>query len=204
MDSEWLKAQFRLRPDKTKADLARALGLDRPAISKILAGGRQIKAAEYAGMRRFFGLPVDGERAVSRQAVVLQPLAEKGAGQGMAEAATDADAESWVVPASLFARRTRTAPENIRLFTVQEQAMMPLLAPGETVLVDLADGTPSPPGIFLVADGLGHIIRQCAHVPHSQPPQVRLSAADARHEAHTLPLASAGIVGRVIAKLQWL
>ena len=199
MDSEWLKTQFRLHPGKSKAELARALGLDRPAISKILAGGRQIKAAEYAGMRRFFGLPVDGERAVSPQAVVVQPLA----GGGLAEPPADG-AENWVMPASLFARRTRAAPENIRLFTVQEQAMMPLLAPGETVLVDLSDVTPSPPGVFLVADGLGHIIRQAAHVPHSQPPQVRLSAADARQESYTLPLARAGLVGRVIAKLQWL
>lgn len=56
MDSQWLQLQFRLNPDKTKADLARALGLEPPAISKILAGNRQIKAQEYVKMREFFGM----------------------------------------------------------------------------------------------------------------------------------------------------
>lgn len=196
----WLQTQFRLNPEKTKADLARALELDRPAVSKILAGTRQIKAAEYAAMRRFFGLPVDGERAVRPgQGVVLPPLAP----QGVADGAMAAD-EGWVLPATVLASRTRGRPENIRIFTVQESAMAPELLPGETVLVDLSDVTPSPPGIFVVADGLGHVIRRCAHIPQSKPPHIRLSAVDTAYEAYTVPLEKAGIVGRVIAKLQWL
>lgn len=199
MDSLWLQTQFRLNPEKSKAELAEALGLDRPAVSKILAGTRQIKAAEYAAMRRFFGLPVDGERAAKGgQSVTLQPLAP-----GLADGAASAD-DGWVMPASVLAQRTRGKPENIRIFTVQERAMAPDLLPGETVLVDLSDVTPSPPGIFVVSDGLGHIIRRCAHVPHSQPPQIRLSAADAGYESMTMATDRAGIVGRVIAKLQWL
>ncbi|MBU0859628.1 MAG: LexA family transcriptional regulator [Alphaproteobacteria bacterium] len=200
MDNQWLHTQFTLHPDKTKADLARALGLDRPAISKILAGTRQIKATEYAGMRRFFGLPVDGERAVDRgQSYVIQPLES-----GLKEPAVAGGADAWVMPASLFAHRTRTAPENIRIFTVQDNAMRPDLMPGETVLVDMADVTPAPPGIFLVSDGLGHIIRQCAPVPQARPPQIRLSALNAQYESYSLSPDRAGIIGRVIAKLQWL
>ncbi len=198
MDSLWLQTQFRLNPEKSKADLADALGLDRPAVSKILAGTRQIKAAEYAAMRRFFGLPVDGERAAKGgSTVTLQPLTA-----GMSDNPTSED--GWVMPASVLAQRTRGKPENIRIFTVQERAMAPELLPGETVLVDLSDVTPSPPGIFVVADGLGHIIRRCAHVPQSNPPQIRITAVDAQYESHTTDLARAGIVGRVIAKLQWL
>jgi transcriptional regulator with XRE-family HTH domain len=199
MDSLWLQTQFRLNPEKTKADLADALGLDRPAVSKILAGTRQIKAAEYAAMRRFFGLPVDGERAARPGATVtLQPLTT-----GLSDNNAGVD-DGWVMPASVLAQRTRGKPENIRIFTVQERAMVPELMPGETVLVDMADVTPSPPGIFVVADGLGHIIRRCAHVPQSNPPQIRITAADAQYESHTIGLSRAGIVGRVIAKLQWL
>lgn len=199
MDSLWLQTQFRLNPDKTKADLAEALGLDRPAVSKILAGTRQIKAAEYAGMRRFFGLPVDGERAAKPgSTVTLQPLV-----RGLSDNGGMAD-DGWVMPASVLAQRTRGRPENIRIFTVQERAMVPELLPGETVLVDMADTVPSPPGIFVVADGLGHIIRRVAHVPHSKPAQIRLSVMDAAYEPMTMPLDGAGIVGRVIAKLQWL
>lgn len=45
-----------MHPKKTKAQLARLLGLEPPAVSKILAGTRQIKAQEYMKMREFFCL----------------------------------------------------------------------------------------------------------------------------------------------------
>lgn len=205
MDNQWLQQQFRLHPGKSKAELAQALGLDRPAVSKILAGTRQIKAAEYAAMRRFFGLPVDGERAAAG-AYVLKPLGGAGREEGgLAEPAAAAPGEeAWVMPASLFAHRTKAAPGNIRLFTVRDAAMAPDLAPGETVLVDMGDLVPSPPGMFLVSDGVGHIIRQCAAVPQESPPLVKLAALNPKFESYILPAARTGIAGRVIAKLQWL
>lgn len=211
MDSEWLKTQFRLHPERTKAELAQALGIGAPGISKILAGTRQIKAHEYVAMRRFFGLPTDGERAVSAGGAragghyVLSPLApalhdrERGDGDDAED-----PAEAWMMPAGLLKSRTRAAPDKIRIFPVQETAMMPDLSPGEQVLVDLSDTRPSPPGLFVVSDGMGHIIRSCAHVPHSSPPAVRLSASDPKYEAYTLPLDRAGIIGRIIARLEWL
>lgn len=199
MDSEWLKTQFRLNPDKSKADLAVALGIGAPAISKMLAGTRQIKAGEYVQMRRFFGLPADGDSAAGgrKGRYVLEPL-------GLKEKDTATDGDSWVVPANLLSGRTAAAPDKIKIFTVAESAMAPDFAPGEQVLVDLSDQKPSPPGVFIVSDGIGHIIRRCEYVPRSQPPQVRLSTASGKFEPHVLPLKDAGLIGRVIAKLSWV
>lgn len=207
MDAEWLKTQLRLHPDRNKAALAKALGLEPPAVSKILSGRRQIKAQEYVAMRAFFGLPADGERAAQGTAggaagarsYVLEPLRP-----GMGEREPGGGAESWVMPASLFEARTRAPPEKIRIFAVHGDAMAPDYQPGEQVLVDLSDTVPSPAGVFVVSDGLGHIIRQCEYVPHSQPPEVRLSARNGRYEPYTRPLERAGIIGRVMAKLQWV
>lgn len=211
MDSQWLNTQFRLNPEKTKAGLAKALNLDAPAISKILAGTRQIKAHEYIGMRKFFGLPVDGEYAASgdrTKSYVLAPLSEdeeqekKHTGQALYDAPAPED--NWVMPASLFKSRTVAGPEQIRIFSVQENAMAPDFMPGEPVLVDLSDTKPSPPGVFLVSDGMAHIIRQISYVPHSDPPEIKLSAASPKYEPYTLSLKRTKIIGRVIAKLQWL
>lgn len=204
MDAAWLKTQFRLNPDKNKAGLAESLGLSASAVSKILAGTRQIKAHEYVGMRRYFGLPVDGAAAAREgdrapQGYVVAPL------EGMREQRTAAPSpESWIIPAHLLQGRTQAAPDKVRIFAVQEQAMAPDFMPGQHILVDLSDTQPSPPGVFVVADGLGQIIRQCEYVPQSQPPQVRLSARAPGFSATTLPLAQAGILGRVIARLEWL
>lgn len=200
MDSEWLKTQFRINPDKSKADLAAALGIGAPAISKMLAGVRQIKAGEYVQMRRFFGLPTDGDSAAggnTKDRYVLEPL-------GMKEKESAAAGDSWVIPANLLKGHTAAPPEKIRIFTVRESAMAPDFMPGEQVLVDLSDQKPSPPGVFIISDGIGHIIRRCEHVPQSQPPQVRLSTASGKFESHVLPLKDAGLVGRVIAKLSWV
>ena len=155
-------------------------------------------------MRRFFGLPTDGARAAGQGAgggksYVLSPL--EPAMQDKAETGED---DAWVMPAQLFENRTRAQPEQIRIFAVQEDAMAPDIARGEKVLVDLSDTRPSPAGTFVVSDGLGHIIRQCEYVPHSDPPAIRLSARNARYEPYTVALEKAEIIGRVIAKLQWL
>lgn len=200
MNKDWLKAQFGLHPDKTKADLAKYLGLSPPAVSKIMSGQRQIKAQEYIQMRRFFGLPSEEKSTAGRNAgdayhIGHLGLAEKDAGD---------DGKSWVMPASLFKARTDAPPEKIKIFAVQEQAMAPDFMPGEQVLVNLADTRPSPPGMFIVSDGMGYIIRQCEYVPHSQPPQIKLSAVSEKYKPYTLPLSEAQIIGRIIAKLEWL
>ena len=66
MDSQWLNRQFELYPTKTKARLADVLGLEPPAVSKILKGMRQIKAKEYALMRQYFGLSLEDDTVVNR------------------------------------------------------------------------------------------------------------------------------------------
>jgi len=196
MDQEWLKTQFRLNPEKSKAALAEAIGLPASAVSKILAGGRQIKAAEYTAMRRFFGLPVDGERAARGASYILEPLEH-----GLQDGAVD---QSWTMPASVLKGRTKAAPDKVRIFAVQDNAMAPDLVAGEQVLVDLSDQTPSPPGIFVISDGMAPLIRQCEYVPHSSPPSVKLSTISGRFEARIVPVSAAGLTGRVIAKLEWL
>lgn len=201
MDGKWLKKQLDAHPDKSKAALARALGLEPPAVSKILSGQRQIKAAEYIGMRKFFGLPVDGQRATgaSAQAYILEPLTE-----GLSEPDAFFNESQWVMPASLLAAKTKAPPEKIKIFPVQESILAPDFRFGEQVLVDLSDQQPSPPGHFVIADGFAHVIRLCAYVPHSSPPKVRISVPGDKIEPYTTNIEAAGIVGRIFAKLQWL
>lgn len=202
MDRNWLKIQFDMHPEKTKADLAKALGLEASAISKILAGTRQIKASEYMNMRGFFGLPNDGERAENfgRDSYILEPLGLSEKENNPADSAQD----SWVMPASLFENRTSATPDKIKIFDIREDAMIPDFQKGEKVLVDLSDRSPSPAGVFVISDGMGHMIRQCAYVPHSDPAEIRFSAVNNKYDSFTMPLTKAEIIGRVIAKLQWV
>jgi hypothetical protein len=196
MDSQWLKTQFDLNPAKSRADLARALELDPPAISKMLAGGRQIKAHEYVAMRRFFDLPVDGARAVAG-GYQLQTLAS-----GLSERESVDDQDAWIMPARLLESKTDAPPEKIRIFTVRDNSMEPDFAVGTQVLVDLSDTMPSPPGVFVMSDGVGPVLRQCDIVPGEAPLQVNVSSRSG--VSFRLSVDKASTIGRVIARLEWL
>jgi hypothetical protein len=202
MDAQWLKTQFTLNPDKTKAGLAEALNLEPPAISKILKGMRQIKAYEYARMREYFGLSsneADSLAAYKKrtESYILSPLQD-----GFSDKENANDDSEWVIPAGILNHRTQARAHQIKIFEVKENTMEPDFRVGESVLVDLSEKVPSPPGVFLVSDGYGVMIRQCEYLPGTQPPQIRLSAANKSFHPQILKQAEFTIIGRVIAKLQ--
>ncbi len=196
MDSLWLKTQFQLYPEKTRADLARALTLNPPAVSKILAGNRQIKANEYIAMRRFFGLPIDGLRATGR-VYRLQALPQRPS-----EPEEPEEQDAWIMPARLLESKTQAPPEKIRIFTVRDNNMEPDFMVGSQVLIDLSNVMPSPPGAFVMSDGIGHVLRQCDVVPGETPLQISVSSRSG--VSFRVPLERANIIGRVIARLEWL
>ena len=52
--------------------------------------------------------------------------------------------------------------------------MLPTLCDGDTVLVDLSRGSPSPAGIFVLHDGLGLVAKRVEHVLMSEPARLRI------------------------------
>ena len=207
MNSQWLKRQFDCNTDKSKAGLARALSLEPPAISKILNGTRQIKAKEYNLMRQYFGLPIDGERASSlpENSYRLDTYdGSLGNAAGMMETPENTRENSWIIPAEILSARTQAPPNKIKIFSVQESFMEPEYRRGEHVLIDLSDQTPSPPGAFIISDGFGVMLRNCEYVPHSDPAEIRVSACNTSFQTQVLQQGDFEVIGRVIAKLQWL
>jgi len=202
MDMQWLRAQFELHPEKTKAGLARALSLEPPAVSKILSGARQIKAPEYILMRKFFGLPADGEKALktSPESYIVDPLHSQSQLQDR-----NADTQSqWIIPAQIVKQHTDTSSEHIKSFRVEDNMMAPEFNRDEHVLVDLSDRTPSPPGTFIISDGFGVMLRNCALIAQSDPLEIKITALKQSFQSQEQSFDEAQIIGRVIAKLQWL
>jgi len=89
------------------------------------------------------------------------------------------------------------------VITVYGDSMEPTLAPGTRVMVDTEDRIPSPPGIFVVYDGLGLVVKRVEHRPQSSPPAVRLISDNPRYDSYECPLEEARIQGRVIGRWQW-
>ena len=110
----------------------------------------------------------------------------------------------WEVPSGIV-RGYSTAPaEELRIITVMGDSMEPTLQPGQRVLVDTGDRMPSPPGIFVVWDGLGLVVKRLQVLPHSDPPRVKITSDNPKYDAYERTLEEAYIQGRVIGQWRWL
>jgi hypothetical protein len=110
----------------------------------------------------------------------------------------------WQIPSGIV-RGYSTAPAaELRFITVMGDSMEPTLQPGQRVLVDTGDRKPSPPGVFVVWDGLGLVIKRVQMLPHSEPPRVKITSDNAKYDPYERTLEEAYIQGRVIGQWRWL
>lgn len=93
-------------------------------------------------------------------------------------------------------------PDGIVILEVVGDSMVPTLVPGERVIINTKDRSASPPGIFVVWDGLGLVLKRVEYVAHSEPPRVRIMSDNPRYDAYERNLDDAAIQGRVIGSLQ--
>jgi SOS-response transcriptional repressor LexA len=132
----------------------------------------------------------------------LDVRADAGAGAALSTSAKVV--AEWQVPTGIV-RGYSTAPAHeLRIITVMGDSMEPALLPGQRVLVDTGDKKPSPPGIFVVWDGLGLVVKRIQVMPHSDPPRVRISSDNPKYDPYERTLDEAYIQGRVIGQWRWL
>lgn len=89
-----------------------------------------------------------------------------------------------------------------RLFEIVGNSMAPELLPGQRVMYDPADTRPSPPGIFIIYDGLAYVCHQLEFIPHSNPRMVRISSANPAFKTYDMPLDQLQVCGRVVESLR--
>jgi transcriptional regulator with XRE-family HTH domain len=108
----------------------------------------------------------------------------------------------WALPKQLLANQVGT-DSTVRIIQVMGDSMQPEFNPGDRVMVNTADRTPSPPGVFVLWDGFGLIIKRCEMVPHSTPPRVILSSANTNYKTYEMDVSELDIQGRIVGKWQW-
>lgn len=188
MNAEWLKEQFERNPDKTKAGLAKAIGLEPPAISKILANTRQIKAQEYISMRTYFDLQ-NGDFNHSMD----YGLSDKESVQS----------PEWGMPSDLVQSSNDDgfSVQHTKVVKVQETTMQPDFYQDDYVAVDFSDADPSRSGVFLVSDGYGQMFRQCEVIQVDGCARIRITATAKGFLPQDLRDDEFKILGRVIGKV---
>jgi phage repressor protein C with HTH and peptisase S24 domain len=109
----------------------------------------------------------------------------------------------WQMPGDLVRGQTTAPPKSLKIITVYGDSMTPDFLPGERVLVDLDDRRPSPPGVFVLWDGMGLVIKRLELVPGTDPPMVRLIPRNDQYQTYEQPITDMHINGRVIGKWLW-
>ena len=101
-------------------------------------------------------------------------------------------------PADSFREAYGVSPARVRIVAVRGNSMEPELWSGQRVMVDVEDRTPSPPGVFVVWDGLALVCKFVEVVANSDPLRVRISSAHSAFQPYERNLEEAYINGRVI------
>jgi phage repressor protein C with HTH and peptisase S24 domain len=91
----------------------------------------------------------------------------------------------------------RSNPADLRIMHVEGDSMMPTLNDGDIVLVDTGRRTPSPPGIFVLHDGMGLVAKRLEYIPNSDPPRVKIVSDNDRYAPYERLIEEMNIVGRI-------
>jgi len=76
--------------------------------------------------------------------------------------------------------------------------MAPTLEDGDMVMVDTGRTSPSPPGIFILDDGVGLVAKRVDAVPHSFPQQPPLPPDNPAYSNYQRRIDEVRILGRVV------
>jgi len=107
---------------------------------------------------------------------------------------------SYGFPKEAFRQIYGVSPDGVHVAEVVGDSMMPTLIPGQKVVLNSRDQVPSPPGIFVLFDGLGMVMKRVEYIAHSDPPRVRISSDNKAYEAYERLLDEAFIQARIIGK----
>ncbi len=115
----------------------------------------------------------------------------------------------WGLPPSLLAD-LRAESEEVKIVEVSgDSGYDPSnpgapgsIYPGDRVICIVTDRRPSPPGPFLVWDGIGLVVKLVEIVPRSDPPRIRLSSRNPNYSPYEATDGEAYILGRVKGRVE--
>ena len=76
--------------------------------------------------------------------------------------------------------------------------MEPLLHSGDRILVDTSQRVPVPPGIFVIWDGMGIVVKRVEEIPNSGPTKLVIKSVNSECQTYRRQAEEAHITGRII------
>ena len=131
---------------------------------------------------------------------IAVPLHEvrAAAGGGSFAQGTDETRAGLSFPPDLLRRITAAPTASLKLLSVSGDSMSPSLEDGDLVMIDMSRQTPSPPGIFILDDGVGLVAKRVDAIPNTSPPLLRLSSDNPSYSNYQRRIDEVHIIGRVV------
>ena len=107
----------------------------------------------------------------------------------------------WTLPKDLMDAHTLPGAKHA-IMRVYGDSMAPYYMPGDRIIVDCADTTPSPSGPFVIWNGIAYTIVRLQVILGISPLRVRVISDNEKYENTENALSDLDIVGRVFGK--WL
>lgn len=107
------------------------------------------------------------------------------------------DQRVYHFPVTWVREAMRAAPQDLRMMHVAGDSMEPTLCDGDLVMVDMSRKAPTPPGIFVLNDGVGLVAKRLEHIPQTDPLRVRILSDNPRYSPYESTAEEVTIVGRV-------
>ena len=189
-------------PEDVRYALARHLGVDeavlRPEQGVVPLPSAAGRDSPSAAMRPFSGLgPAAGSIDPARVTAVPEVRISASAGGG-ANLEQEPGGNDWYFDAGWLRYELRASARDLRVISIDGDSMEPVLYSGDKVMIDLSRTAPSPPGIFVLHDGIGLVAKQLEYIPNSDPPRVLIRSESARYRDYERTIEEVNIVGRGI------
>lgn len=95
--------------------------------------------------------------------------------------------------------KLNTLPEHLRMLSVTGDSMEPTLGHGDIILVDTSKTGPTPPGIFVLYDGYGLVVKRVEMLPSSGgAPTLSIKSDNSQYSPYERSLSDTRILGRVV------
>lgn len=191
--------------------IAEAIGRDRTAATKMLAGKRSIKVTELEPLSRLIAEfeVAAGEAQIVRRADPLADQLQDGAladyvpievlptFAGMGGGGTgDDERRMALLPRALVEDELKASPSDLIVINVRGDSMEPDFYQGDQILADRRDTSPTQPGPFALWDGDGYVLKNVERIRRTG--KLRIFSSNSRYREDEVDPDDVRILGRPV------
>lgn len=120
------------------------------------------------------------------------------AGGGSFQISDETKKDVWLFSRRYVADELRLGAARLVVLEVIGDSMEPTLRPGDRVLVNMADRRVSQPGLFVLWDGDGTVVKRLELVPGTKPMMINRISDNPLNKSYAVLAGEVNIIGRVV------